>query len=503
MSKSKIDNLTNKKLLAGNILYSFLGQGVPLVVAIFSMPLLINRLGTDRFGILTIAWMIISYFSLFDLGLGRALTQLVADKLGKEEDEALAHLIWTASLLMLILGFIGSIFTIKISPWLIFSALKIPKHLQHETLHTFYALGISIPFITISSSFVGVLSSFQRFDLINLVKTPLSALIFIIPLIVIPFSNSLFTIVGSLILLRLISLFMYIYFCINIFPALRTKKIKINREELQKLFKFGSWMTISNMISPLMVYLDRFLIGGIISVTAVAYYTTPYEIVTKLWLIPGAFVGVLFPAFSSTYNNGIEKTLKLFKQGVIFIFLSLFPIICIIIFFANDILRLWIGNEFATNSSLVLQLLAIGVFINSLSQVPFSLIQGIGRPDITAKLHLIELPIYLICIWSMLHIYGVAGAAFAWSIRIIIDTIFLFKSTQKFLIHTNIFNRNILVSAITIPIILLCLALLITQIYIKLITCIAVIIIFTITAWALILSPSDKAILKKKIHKDN
>src|ERR1700723_1921283 len=56
------------------------------------------------------------------------------------------------------------------------------------------------------------------------------------------------------------------------------------------LLRFGGWMTVSNIVGPLMVTLDRFLIAGLISVTAVAYYATPYELVTKLLLVPVAVV---------------------------------------------------------------------------------------------------------------------------------------------------------------------------------------------------------------------
>ncbi|MFO0170882.1 MAG: oligosaccharide flippase family protein, partial [Aphanizomenon sp.] len=159
-------------------------------------------------------------------------------------------------------------------------------------------------------------------------------------------------------------------------------------------------MTLTNIVSPLMVYMDRFLIGGLISVSAVAYYTTPYEVVTKLWLIPGSLVSVLFPAFSTSFVQEPLRVKQLFNRGVKYIFLILFPITLVIITFANEALTLWIGKDFAQNSTQVLQWLAIGVFINSLSQVPFALIQGVGRPDITAKFHFIELPFYVMILWK-------------------------------------------------------------------------------------------------------
>jgi O-antigen/teichoic acid export membrane protein len=494
-------NLTRGSLLVRNTIYGFLGQGVPLIIAVFSMPLLIKGLGTDRFGILTIAWMVISYFSLFDLGLGRALTQLVAEQLGKSNNKELADLIWTACLLITVLGLLGSLCVIIVSPWLVYSALKVPTEIQQETLHAFYLLAISIPIVTSSAGFVGVLSALQRFDLINLVKTPLSALMFLGPLLILPFHKSLVATVGILVALRTFSWLIYIYFCINALPALKRRKINIQKSQIPDLLKFGSWMTITNIIGPLMVYLDRFLIGGIISVSAVAYYTTPYEVVTKIWIIPGAIVGVLFPAFSASYASDYDRTNILFKRGVRYVFITLFPIICFIVIFAYEILDIWIGKEFARNSTYVLQWLAVGVLLNSLSQIPVALIQGAGRPDITAKIHLIELPIYLILVWWMLHNYGITGAAFAWFFRILVDTALLFRSAQFLLKEIEIFNLRIIFYVMSLSIVSLALAGADFNFSNKFFSFILIMIAFTGLSWLSLISISEKELIINLIAK--
>ena len=97
-------HLTSGRLLARNTLWNLAGNGAPLLVAVFSIPILIHGLGKDRFGVLTLAWALIGYASLFDIGLGRALTQLVAKKLGGGEDHEIPALAWTSLLLMAALG---------------------------------------------------------------------------------------------------------------------------------------------------------------------------------------------------------------------------------------------------------------------------------------------------------------------------------------------------------------------------------------------------------------
>jgi O-antigen/teichoic acid export membrane protein len=104
----------------------------------------------------------------------------------------------------------------------------------------------------------------------------------------------------------------------------------------------------------------------------------------------------------------------------------------LIIAFAGDGLGLWLGPEFAHHGAKILQWLAAGVFVNSLALVPFTLIQGVGRPDATAKLHLLELPIYILVLWLLVQQSGIEGAAIAWTGRVAVDAFALFFLARRF-----------------------------------------------------------------------
>jgi O-antigen/teichoic acid export membrane protein len=391
-------NLTAGRRLAKNFTWNLLGTTVPLLMAIVAVPILIEGLGISRFGLLTLTWMVVGYFSLFDLGLGRALTKLVAEKLSRGQDDEVRSLIWTAMLLMMILGVLGTVMVVALSPWLVGSVLNIPSELQPETLTAFYLLAASIPIVIGTTGLRGILEAHQRFGLVNAVRLPLGIFTFLGPVAVLPFSNSLVPIVAALVIARLVSWCAYAVLCLKVAPALR-RPVRIRRAMLGPLIRFGGWMTVSNIVGPLMVHMDRFLIGAVVTMTAVAYYATPYEVAAKLAIIPAALMGVLFPAFTSALAQDRTYAIRLFDRSVNYIFLLLFPIALIIVTFAHEGLTLWLGGEFANNSSVVLQLLTVGVFINCHTQVPFGMIQSAGRPDLTAKLDLIELPFYLLVLW--------------------------------------------------------------------------------------------------------
>ena len=429
---TKIEKLTTGSVLARNSVFNLIGQGVPLLVALIAIPLLIRGLGTDRFGVLTLAWMVIGYFSLFDLGLGRALTQLVAEKLGRGEEKELPTLVWTALALMFVLGLLGAIVVSVISPWLVHNVLKIPEPLQTETLNAFYSLAAAIPIVIVTAGLAGLLSAQQRFGNLNAIRIPMGIYNFLAPLLVLPFSSSLFLVTTVLVIGRLVGCIVHLAFCLRAMPALRTG-FMLRYAVIKPLFHFGAWMTVTNVIGPLMIYLDRFVIGAVVSMAAVAYYATPFEMVTKLLIIPGAILGVLFPAFAASYAQDHDRIVQLFARGTKYLALLLFPMILVITAFAHEGLQWWLGDEFAWHSTPVLQCLAIGVFINSLAQVFITLIQGIGRPDLSAKLHFLELPIYLPVLWWAIHHYGILGAAMAWTGRAALDGILLFWLSTRLL----------------------------------------------------------------------
>lgn len=492
-----LNRLTHGSLLTRNTVLNLIGQGLPLLAAIFAIPLLIRGLGTDRFGVLTLVWMVIGYFSLFDLGLGRALTKLVAEKLGAGQEQEAPILVWTSLFLMLIAGLVGTVAVSLFAPWLVRSLLKIPKAIQNETLHAFYLLAFSIPIVISTAGLRGLLEAHQRFDLCNAVRIPTGIFTFLGPLLVLPFSQSLLPIVAVSAMGRLIALLVHLFLCFYVMPSLR-RGIALHKEVVRPLLSFGSWMTVTNIISPLMVYLDRFLIGAFVSVTAVAYYATPYEVVTKLWVLPGALVSVLFPAFSTSFVQDHNRTGMLFRQGVKYLFLALFPVTLVIVTLAHEGLDIWLGAEFEQNSTGVLQWLAVGVFINSLAHIPFALVQGVGRPDLTAKLHLSELPFYLIAVWWLIHLYGIEGAAMAWVARVAVDGLILFAMAMRFLPNYKAIMGR-MAFAIAMGLLTLGVATLPEDITMKGLFLFLALIIFVMGAWFLLLVPEERKVVKRRL----
>ena len=176
-------SLLSGRALAGNILWTLAGMGTPLLVALISIPHLISELGKERFGLLAIVWMGIGYFSLFDMGLGKALTKLIAEHLGRDEKDSLPGLIWTALWLMFFVGFFAAGIVFAAAPILITHVLIIPGDLQTEGILAFRILSIGLPVVILTAALVGILEAHQRFAHIAVVRSILGIFTFLAPLI--------------------------------------------------------------------------------------------------------------------------------------------------------------------------------------------------------------------------------------------------------------------------------------------------------------------------------
>ena len=426
--------------LTGSI-WNLLGTGVPFGFAIVCMPLLLHKLGPDRYGLLLLAWGVVGYFSLFDFGLGRAITQLVARAYSVSAAEAVPVIV-TGMLALAIFGVVGGLILYVAAPY-IGQAQRIPVSLREETIQSVKVLGVGLPFVIVSAGLRGALEGVFDFAWINVIRIVLGIGTYLVPVLVMLLGVRLDWICAALVLLRVLGCFLYYVRC-RIFFSLEGSRKLISVTVAKRLMGYGGWITISNLMSPLMAYMDRFLVAGAISVALAGYYATSQEIVTKLQIIPSAILAVLFPAISRSHVSSPERAGDIFFRGTQYVTFVLLPLAAGLILFAREGLGLWFGHEFATQSYRVAQILTVGSFINCLAFNPFFFLQGIGRPDITAKLHVIELPVYLLLLWLLTTRWGVTGVALAWSLRMVLDLALLtFATSRQSAIMREIIGRAI------------------------------------------------------------
>ena len=421
---SKAAELTSGRRLAKSAMWNLFGMGAPLLVALFAIPLLIDGFGKERFGLLAIIWMGVGYFSLFDFGLGRALTKLVAERLGSGDIADLSRLIWTGLIMLSALGFLGGVLVWFFSHAIVSSVLNVEPSLRAEAVTSFRILALGLPVVVLTSALIGILEAYQRFGLIAAIRVPLGVLTFGGPLLTLQFTPSLIWATLALLGSRLFALVAYYLAACSANKALCSPRAP-DIADIRPFVSFGGWQTITNIVSPLMTYLDRFVVGALLNLRAVTFYVAPYEAFSRIQILPQALMGVVFPAFSTAAAGDPRRLASLYADSCRFAAFSMLPIAAAAFLFAPEILELWLGQEFAVTSATVVKFLAVGCLTNTLARLPFTALQGTGRPDLVALTHLAELLPYLAVLWWATVHYGIAGAALAWTLRATIDALIL------------------------------------------------------------------------------
>ena len=419
-----VSSLTSGRLLARSAFWNFFGMAAPILIALFAIPLLIEGMGKERFGLLAIIWMGVGYFSLFDMGLGRALTKMVSERLGRGTTDNLGALVWTALILLVFLGGLGASVLLMFSDALVTRVLNVPAELQSEGIAAFRILAVGVPLVILTAGLVGLLQAHQRFGTITAIRVPLGVLTFGGPLVTLQFTPSIAWATAVLLIGRMFALTAYYLAARGVRSELR-KRPFFDPSEVSPLLGFGGWLTVTNIVGPLMTYLDRFVIGAFLNLTAVTHYVTPYEVLSRLQMFPQAIMGVMFPAMAAAHGGDPSRLATLYEHSSRLIYWATLPVIAGVFLFAPEGLFFWLGRDFQLAATPVVYWLAVGWVINSLARPAFTVLQSAGRPDLVAKTHLLELVPYFLVLWWFTSRYGISGVAAAWALRVLADTFIL------------------------------------------------------------------------------
>lgn len=423
-------DLTQGGLLRRNVLVSLLGQFLPLIAAVALIPPILRGLGPERFGLLTIVWLVVGYFSLLDLGLGRALTRAVAAGAGRLSARELAETTWTSLVTLTVIGCAAAVITMLATRFAVERMLPITEVLRPEAEFSLYIAAASIPVVILTAAMRGLLEAHQRFGAVNAVRTPSSILTYASPLVVLPFTQDLRFVVAALVLGRLATLAAFVLIIRNALPGV-LNPTRLRPAVLSELLRAGTWMTVSSILAPLMLTADRVMIAAFISVSAVSYYATPYEVITKIWVVAAAFSSVMFPAFATSAKYSLGRARRLYGDALYYLVLVTFPLTLVAIAIAPEALELWLGTSFSSVSSTPTQILGVGVFYSSVALLAFSLVQAIGRPAVPALLQFAELPLYVFGAVFLIQRLSLTGAAIVWTLRIVVDALALVTFGQR------------------------------------------------------------------------
>ena len=396
--------------------YNLVGAVLPFALSLFTVPLYMKTIGEARYGVLAIAWLLLGYFGLFDLGLGRATAQRIA-AMGNGTSAERAPIFWTALAMNGALGAVGGLLIWPAALLFFGRAFNVEASLRPELATAMPWLILAVPLATLSGVLSGALEGRARFLELNVISVAGAALIQLVPLSVARLHGAdLGWLMPAVILTRLVTL-------AALFAGCRRHVFGHHAPRVSwalgtALLRFGGWVTVTALVGPLMVVLDRFVIGVTVGARAVTDYTVPFQLGDRTSVLPAALSSALFPRLASAADTDARQLAATALQSLTSV---MTPVILSGLLLLGPFLSWWLDPHFAARAGLTGQILLLGFWINALARVPYAQLQAAGRPGVVARCHLGELLPYLVVLYAGLRGWGLPGAAAAFSVRAFTD----------------------------------------------------------------------------------
>ena len=402
--------------VARNSALHFLSLGLPAAAALFLVPVTVRSLGPARFGLLALAWAVAEGSGMFDFGLGRATVRFVADATEKGK-ERLREIVRASVFSQTAAGILAGGLLFVLAPVLVERVFSISPEVTSEAVAMFKVLALHLPVILAAAALRASLEGAQRFDISAALRIPGSLASVAVPAVVAFLGHSLVTILLWLLAIRVVILI------ISAIAVSRTLGIGMWRPPqswaiLAEMLRYSGWVAVSTALGPLLASFDRFVVGSIVGVVALGYYTGAAETATRFLLIPVTAFSALLPALAATDARGArDRALVATRAARRQLTAVLFPVCLTLFAFAPQILGFWLGREYGESAGTALRILTVGVFFGGLAHLPMALLYGSNRPDIPARIHVVQAILYVPLTFALVRSFGIDGAATAWMAR--------------------------------------------------------------------------------------
>jgi O-antigen/teichoic acid export membrane protein len=395
------------------------GSMVPLFVAMPCLAILPRHLQMETFSLLLLAWALVGYAGILDLGLTRAVTLLIS----REAQDATAQreILSTSFFVASASGILGAIVLWFGIGWFLDVILKTSSGQRDDAIHGFRLIALSVPMLLPYLIFQGYWDGREQFVESNLQRVVGGSMPIVAATLAVLIKPDFTAAAAGMLIGRVLTLLFSlsrggIWREIN--PA------NVRRSRLRLLLGFGGWVTVSSGVGPLMGYLDRYILAYARGAAIVAFYAAPSELILKLLVVPAAVTRSLYPKLAASRLTGNEQ--RDMRNAYALIIAVCFPIAAGLALLAPYILQIWLGQAYALNSTNVVRLLAAGFLFAALAQVPFTQLHAKGRPELVAAVHVVEVVIFVPAAYLAAAWYGPVGCAGAWAARNLIDLLIFY-----------------------------------------------------------------------------
>ena len=397
------------KKIISNTFSNYALKFVQILLNLIAIPVLINNVGSEGFGIILFANVLVGYFSVLDLGISQGLTKFVAEYTTKMKFEIVKSIINTSLFFYFLIGLfvfccVGLIVLFDGLKW-----FNISDDNYDVAKNIFLLAGALALFAWPKIALEGVFRGIQKFYILNL-TIGLGRVVSVSLSIVLALIDAQLEYIFLAFNLDKLILFFWQY-------KLLTKHIDywkfqlctVNIKTFKMIFAFSGWIMLGQIAVILEYQSDQFILASMASVSAIATYTIIFFLFRLIQQVSGMAASAVMPAVAETKANDNQETIDFFVlYGSKYHNMLFVPVIIVCYFLVEPFIHLWVGDKYIEYIWLIQASILFQLFWQSnafLGQV----YTGIGKSKKTGLIAIFSGVLNVSLSVLLVNYYGLSG----------------------------------------------------------------------------------------------
>lgn len=380
------------------------------VTALFVTPLLLHRLGADGFGVWSLVTTTTAFLTLASLGLETVTTKLVAEE-AAHDDAAVVRICCTNFFALCALALVALAVGLAVSfasPYL----FRIPHAYGGSAVTAFAIVATEIALSLPTAMFFGVLSGYQRYDLIAWCGAVSTVSVGVSSILVVELGGKLVALAVTTSVVNLVALAMPVSLALRFVPGFTLSRRSVDRRAVRRSASLSAWYMIQSIASVIGEDIDLIVVGAMIGVGGAAVYAVGMKLSRLADKAIGPVQQVFFPHVSaiSVEEDSQPRLQATLVDGTRTVMAVAIPIGLILVLLAQPAVRAWVGPGYGVSAHVVMIFGAVAC-LASLTSASWQLTGGMGKARMTALIGIADALANLGVSISLAKPLGPAGVA--------------------------------------------------------------------------------------------
>ena len=426
--------------LKKNIIANYLGQGWIALMHLAFIPIYIQYLGMEAYGLIGIFATLQASLTLLDMGMTPTLNREMARyTAGSHTPQSIRELLRSLELLCIGLAFFIAVSTWVASAWIAENWLR-AEHLPLSTVSSAIAsMGLVAALRFIESIYRGAILGLQTHAWLNVV-TAISATARGLGAVGVLawFSASIEVFFLWQGVVSLVSVLVLAYHIHHVLPC-AAQPVRFSKSALSGVWKFAHGMIATTFFSLLITQVDKILLSRLLSLEEFGTYMLAATVANALMLLVAPLAQGYYPRFTELVTKQDQVGLiALYHQGAQLMAIAVVPVALILIFHGEFVLSQWTNDVVLSHKAAPLvALLALGTALLGLMNIPYMLQLAYGWSNFAAKVNAMIVVVQIPTLYCATLHYGAIGAAWVWLAITSIYILVVVPIMHKYLLPTE------------------------------------------------------------------